>query len=288
MVTLHPKKNMQKYHITRLKTYNCRYLILAAVITLWVVNGCGLREPPVLRVVQLCDPQFGFEKDSFIADVMRLDFAVKKINEIAPDIVVVAGDMVNDGSDDKAINFFKEIIAQVKAPVLLAAGNHDLPDPVTDEGIKRYRSLYGDDYQAVECKRRLFIVVNSQLWREAPEEESEQHELFIQEALQKAKKNRQVVIVLSHVPPFVASADEADEYYNLPASKREGILRLFNENGAIIWLAGHTHATIRRSYGNITILNGETTSKNFDDHPFGFRLLTVKPDQSFDWEFIGL
>ena len=262
--------------------------LFAAIITLGLVFGCGLREIPELRIVQLCDPQLGFGQDGFDADVMRLEKAVQKINELAPDMVVVAGDMVNNGNDDEAIHIFKQIIAQVKAPILLAAGNHDLPEPVTAAGIRRYHALYGEDYQAVECKGRCIIAVNTLLWREAPPEASSRHELFLRETLQKAKKKKQAVILLSHVPPFVSSVDEPYEYYNLPESKRKDILRLCNENGVLIWLAGHTHTTSRRSYEHITILNGETTGRNFDNRPAGFRLLTIHPDQSFDWEFVAL
>jgi len=262
--------------------------LIAAVIALGFIFGCGQRELPELRIVQLCDPQLGFGQGNFDADVMRLKQAVQKINELAPDMVVIAGDMVNDGKDDDAIALFKTIIASIKAPVLLAAGNHDLPDPVTTAGIQRYRSLYGDDYRAVECKSRCIIAVNTQLWREAPPEESNRHELFLRESFQKAKKKQQAVIILSHVPPFVSSIDEPDEYFNLPISKREDILRLCNDNGVLIWLAGHTHTTAQRSYERISILNGETTSTNFDSRPPGFRLLTIHPNQSFDWEFVAL
>jgi predicted phosphodiesterase len=59
-------------------------------------------------------------------------------------------------------------------------------------------------------------------------------------------------------------------------------------NGVFIWLSGHLHKTVNRNCGKIAILNGETTSVNFDRHPYGFRLLTVHPDNSFDWTFVPL
>ena len=262
--------------------------LLVALVTLGCFCGCRQQELRVLRIAQLCDPQLGFVEGGFDSDVGHFKKAVLQINELAPDLVVVAGDMVNDGNNDEAINIFKSIIDQIKAPVLLAAGNHDMPDPVTVAGLKRYRTHYGDDYQAIECKGRSIIVVNTQLWREAPPEESRRHDVFLQENLQKAKKKQQAVVLLSHVPPFVSSVDEPDEYFNLPESKRKDILRLCDENGVIIWLAGHTHKTSRRDYRHITILNGETTGMNFDNHPAGFRLLTIYPDQSFDWDFVAL
>jgi Icc-related predicted phosphoesterase len=126
------------------------------------------------------------------------------------------------------------------------------------------------------------------LWREAPQEERQRHDQLLREALQKAKRKNQPVILLTHVPPFLASVDEPDEYFNAPKTRREELLQLCEENGVIIWFAGHTHKTSSRNYKNIAILNGENTSQNFDGHPAGFRLLTLRPDSSFDWEFIAL
>ena len=248
------------------------------------VNTDGRRQ--ILRVAQICDTQLG----GFVSlDISAAVFqkAVRKINELAPDMVLFAGDMVNNISSDEEIATFKRICAQLKTPVLLTPGNHDLPEPVTAAGLEQYRSIFGEDFQAVECQGYCIISVNSSLWRSASEEDNSQHDGLLNAALRKAKKEGQPVIILSHVPPYAASIDEDDEYFNLPKAKRKDILRLFEENGVILWLCGHTHKTSQRNYGKITILNGESTSANFDDRPRGFRLLTVNPDQSFDWDFIS-
>jgi Icc-related predicted phosphoesterase len=261
-------------------------LLLATVMVL-LLFGCS-QPPATMTLVQLCDPQLGFGEDGFEADVTRLEKAVIQINELAPDVVVVAGDMVNDIGDAQAIATVVETLARIKAPVLLTPGNHDLPDPVTAARLERYRASFGKDFNTLECKGRQIVSANSQLWREAPPEESARNEQQLRDALQKAKKKGQPVILLTHVPPFVTSVDEKDEYFNLPESKRHEILRLCEDNGVIIWLAGHTHNTSRRSYNDIAILNGEATSRNFDRHPAGFRLLTIYPDNHFDWEFNAL
>jgi 3',5'-cyclic AMP phosphodiesterase CpdA len=265
---------------------------LAAAATCCGLNSLlqkiGCSQPSVMTLVQLCDPQLGFGEDGFDADVARLEQAIRQINELAPDVVMVAGDMVNDVGDAQAIATVLEILARIKAPVVLTPGNHDLPDPVTAAGLQRYRSSFGKDFSTLKCKGRQIISANSQLWREAPPEESARHDQLLRDALQKAKKKGQPVILMTHVPPFVASADEADEYFNLPKSKRNELLRLCEDNGVIIWMAGHTHKTSQRSYKDIAILNGETTSRNFDNHPAGFRLLTVYPDNHFEWEFYVL
>lgn len=245
------------------------------------------QEFPVFRVAQLCDPQLGFGANELDGDIARLEKAVQKINELAPDMVVIAGDLVNDPNNDEVVATFQKIMASIKPPVLLTPGNHDLPEPVTTTGLQRYRSRFGEDFKVIECKGRCLISVNSILLRGAPSEENARHDRLLHDALKKAKEKGQPVVLLTHVPPFVTSADEADGYYNLPKATREDILRLCHENGVILLLAGHTHQTAKRSHQQTTLLNGETTSRNFDGHQAGFRLLTIHHDQSFDWDFIS-
>jgi DNA repair exonuclease SbcCD nuclease subunit len=242
----------------------------------------------VLKVAHLCDPQLGFGTDGFGADSARFEQAIRQINALSPDAVVIAGDMVNDIGNEQAVKTVTALIAKIRPPVVLTAGNHDLPDPVTAEGLERYRSIFGNDFQVMECKGRCLISANSQLWREAPRKEKDDHQRKLHESLQLAKRKGQPVILVTHVPLYVASPDEPDEYFNLPASLRGDLLRLCEENGVFVWLAGHIHKTAQRTCGAITLLNGETTSRNFDNRPAGFRWLTVYPDNRFEWEFIAL
>ncbi|MCF0234992.1 MAG: hypothetical protein HUK22_08480, partial [Thermoguttaceae bacterium] len=51
---------------------------------------------------------------------------------------------------------------------------------------------------------------------------------------------------------------------------------------------GHTHTTLEREYRGLPILNGETTSNNFDKRPYGFRLLKIDAAGNYEWNFIGL
>ncbi|MDR1861259.1 MAG: family 43 glycosylhydrolase [Bacteroidales bacterium] len=241
-----------------------------------------------LRIVQYCDPQLGMGVDGFAADSLRFEQAVEKINALTPDVVAFAGDMVNAVSSAHAIEVFLKIKSKLRCPVVLTPGNHDLPDPVTAEGLRRYRKYFGADFTTFEAKGFTLVSLNTQLFREAPASEKERQDRQLSAALKKAQKAGRPVIILTHVPPFVGDVNEADQYFNIPQSHRENLLRQFADAGTIIWLAGHTHTTGRNSFGGISILNGETTSRNFDDHSFGFRLLTINTDSSFSWEFVPL
>ena len=238
-----------------------------------------------LRIVQLCDPQLGF--GGFDHDVANLEKAVTLINDLKPDMVLIAGDMVNDHSDEQAIATFKDIIAHIKYPILLTPGNHDID--FTMEGLERYHKYFGDDYGKTECNGYCIISVNSLLWwTKAPQELVECHDNWLINTLQQAKKEEQPIILLAHIPLFISSVDENDDYFNLPKTKRQEIFNLCEDNGVFLYLAGHTHTTFRNEYKGIAFLNGETTSLNFDNCPFGFRLLTIYSPNNFEWEFIAL
>ena len=80
---------------------------------------------------------------------------------------------------------------------------------------------------------------------------------------------------------------EEDEVY-LPPNKRKQLLALYKQSGVIAVLAGHTHRTIINNYEGIQLVNGETTSMNFDKRPLGFRLWTVASPKSAKHEFVPL
>jgi Icc-related predicted phosphoesterase len=251
---------------------------------MWDDAGEATEENGSLRIAHVCDPQLGFGRDGFEADVKRFEQLVEQVNARMPDVVLIAGDLVNV-VNDSSVSAFKDLLAKFQSPVILTPGNHDVPDPVTEESLKRYRETFGDDFVAWEGKGYLILSVNSQLWRQAPEEETKKQEQKLRQALKEAKEKKLSVILMTHVPPFVDEPEEKDQYFNLSQETRMKWLTLAKEGGAFLWLSGHTHRTGRRAYNGITLLNGETTSQNFDGHPFGFRLLTVCSDQQWDWDF---
>ncbi|MDR1676682.1 MAG: metallophosphoesterase, partial [Tannerella sp.] len=124
-------------------------LQIGILLVLGCLNfSCG-EQNDVLKVAHLCDPQLGFGKDGFSADSARFEQAIRQINALSPDVVTIAGDMVNDINDERATDASMQLIAKIRPPVLLTAGNHDLPDPVTAEGLERYRFIFGNDFQVM-------------------------------------------------------------------------------------------------------------------------------------------
>ena len=81
-----------------------------------------------LRIAHLADPQLGFGPGGFDDDLAAFTTEIKNVNSLRPDLVVIAGDMVNR-MDSTSVARFKEAAATIEAPVVYTPGNHDISEP---------------------------------------------------------------------------------------------------------------------------------------------------------------
>ncbi len=93
--------------------------------------------------------------------------------------------------------------------------------------------------------------------------------------------------MIGHYPLFTVSPNEEEGYFNLPIPKRQQLLQLFKEYNVKAYLSGHTHKTVINKYEYIQLVSGETTSKNFDQNPLGFRVWKVTSDR-IEQHFVAL
>ena len=235
--------------------------------------------------VQMCDTQLGM--GGYEHDVMTFNLAVKQINAMPVDFVVICGDLVQK-ADNKSFDDFNSIRAGFTLPCYCAAGNHDVGNVPTAASLKHYLETIGDDYYSIEHKGYTIVVANTQLWKAPLAGESEKHDAWFKKTLQAAKAKGSPVFVVVHYPLFTKTPDEKEAYFNLPIEKRKEILTLCEKNGVVGFLAGHTHKQISNEYKGILLVNGETTSKNFDKRPMGFRLWHVGDEKGLRHEFVEL
>jgi|TARA_B110000879_G_C11183321_1_gene519749 predicted phosphodiesterase len=235
--------------------------------------------------VQMCDTQLGM--GGYEHDVMTFKLAVKQINSMKPDFVVICGDLVGK-ANDKTFADFKAIKAGFKIPCHCAAGNHDVGNKPTPESLKRYRETIGKDYYSFENKGYTFVVANTQLWKAPLAGESEKHDAWFKKTLEAAKAKNSPAVIVVHYPLFLKEPNEKENYYNIAQPKRQEILDLCEKNGVVAFLAGHTHKQITNEYKGIQMVNGETTSRNNDGRPMGFRLWNVDDKQGMRHEFVEL
>jgi len=258
-----------------------------AVAAGWSLNDLAAIVAPkgVFRVVQLCDTQLGF--GGYEHDVRSFSRAVKQINALKPDFTVICGDLVNR-ADEKSFADFNRIKTGLDAPCYCVPGNHDVGNTPTERSLQFYRETVGLDHFTVQHKGFSFLFVNTQLWKVAVKGESDKHDAWFRAALKEAARKRLPSVIVGHYPLFLKKPDEKEEYYNLPLAKRTELLQLFADNGVVAVLGGHTHRLIRNEYRGIQLLNGETTSRNFDKRPLGFRAWKPGKSGGIPVEFIPL
>lgn len=227
--------------------------------------------------VQLCDPQLGM--GGYDQDVARLTRAVDRINGLRPDFVVVCGDFVHDATPASFADYLS-IMDGLDVPWHGVPGNHDVGNEPTPERLGYYREVIGEDYGTFLHRGYRFVLVNTQLWKAPLEGESARQDAWLTQTLERAAADGSPVIVVGHYPLFLAASDEPEEYMNLPVAKRNELLELFGRCGVVAFLGGHAHRLLVNEYRGIQMVHGETTSKNFDKRPFGFRTWQVAGDGS--------
>ena len=250
------------------------FRLLAMLLLLFAVSCSGGKQQ-AFSFIQLCDPQLGM--GGYEHDVETLKQAVEQINDIDCDFVVICGDLVHHASDSTYARFHS-LIERLEVPCYLVAGNHDVGNVPTDSTLHYYRNKVGEDYYEFLNRGYSFIVINSQLWKTDVGEESRKHDSWFRETLDKARADQHPVVVLGHHPMFIDQENEAEEYSNLPVDRRKELLNLFAGSQVKAYLSGHRHETLVNSYQEIQLVSGETTSKNFDKRPMGFRHWEVSSD----------
>ena len=88
-------------------------------------------------------------------------------------------------------------------------------------------------------------------------------------------KKYQNVFVFLHHPLFIKEDNEADEYFNIPLTRRTKYLDLFAAHGVKYIFAGHYH---RNAFGKTAKMDMVTTGPvglALGKDPSGFRIITV-------------
>ncbi len=122
-------------------------------------------------------------------------------------------------------------------------GNHDVENAPTPESLVAYRKR-GRDHYVFSHAGFTGVVLNSSLIHtpdKAASEASEQIE-WLHETLASARDaGARRIVVFQHHPWFLKSADEPDQYFNIPIVRRTPLLRLFRESGVRLLVSGHLH-----------------------------------------------
>lgn len=277
---------MSKNNCTRREFLKTTSLGLAAMAAPSCMSAPGkFAEIQSFTFAQVCDTQLGF--GGYAHDMAAFKQAVSQINALKPDFVMICGDLV-DSPNEASFADFNKIKTEFNMPCYCATGNHDVGKKTLLMSLQHFRKVVGADYYTFEHKGHTFVVVNTQLWKTPLPGESEKQDAWLAATLKTAANKTTRTFIVGHYPLFVKNPDEAEQYSNLPPTKRQELLGLFEEHQVVAVLGGHTHKLTINEHMGIQLVNAETTSRNFDKRPLGFRLWHIGNARPFQHDFIPL
>lgn len=250
---------------------------------LWKDNFC---------FVQAADSQLGLidswarkqEEETWEEDVRLSKLSVQCANQLEPrpKFMVICGDLINAEPTKRhyqaQMKDFKEIYSALECdiPLVCVCGNHDVGNTPTAENVQSYRSNYGDDYFSFWVEGVFFIVLNSQYYfdRSLVPDEYANQESWLDEQLE-VSKSAQHTVVFQHIPPFISTADEPDQYFNLPLSQRTRFLSKLKEAGVRHLFCGHYHGNAVNRDDNLEVVVTSAIGQQLRGDESGMRIVKV-------------
>lgn len=259
-----------------------RCLCLATLI--FVLRPAASAAEPFF-FIQLTDPQFGMFTDNtnFTQETANFEFAVSTVNRLRPAFVVITGDLVNKPGDAAQIAEYRRIVAKVdkSIPVYDVTGNHDLENVPTPASIAAYTNVFGPDYYSFHHGDFVGIVLNSCLIhspQKTPEQLAAQDRWLLAELKRARGENARHIVVFQHHPWFLVTADEPDQYFNIPRERRAGHLALFREYGVKYLFCGHYHRNAIAHDRDIECVTTGPVGKPMGNDKSGLRIAIVRDE----------
>lgn len=266
-----------------------------------------------ITIAQLSDTHIGEKKHApHAADNLRQ--AVQMINERRPDAVILSGDI---GENPQAWEEARSILAELKAPLYYAPGNHD----VHSNDVDRYRKVFGKDYYSFQVKDVTFIVIDSELLANIDsfdakqpqplppqaEEESERMLSWLDSQgtpdhsdrdKKREKKHKHdeaapashIVIGVQHIPVFRDGNFPSDSkpYWVINDPYRGQEMKILHDLGIKDMLVGHWHNGRVFDKDGITWHVAPSTSWLPWGGELGFAMHNISPDGKVKTEFVEL
>jgi len=232
--------------------------------------------------IQASDPQFGmYTKDAdFRQETANWEFVIANVNRLHPSFLIVTGDLTNKTGNADEIAEYKRINAKLDKSIHLYSvpGNHDVENDPTPASLAAYRKNYGSDYYTFREGGIYGIVLDSSLFK-APalvKDEAAKQERWLEAELAKAKASGTQPVIFQHIPFFLETPGEPDQYFNIPIETRRRVLDLLKRNGVRYVFAGHYHRNAFGRDGDLEMITTGPAGMPIGPDPSGFRIAEVK------------
>ncbi|XP_044927976.1 serine/threonine-protein phosphatase CPPED1 isoform X3 [Mustela nigripes] len=163
-------------------------------------------------------------------------------------------------------------------PLVLVSGNHDVGNTPTPETVAEFQRTWGDDYFSFWVGGVLFLVLNSQFWYDAsrcPALKQAQDQWLDQQLRVAGRRHCQHAIVFQHIPLFLRSIDEDDDYFNLTKSVRKEVANKLTRAGVTAVFSGHYHRNAGGTYQNLDMVVSSAIGCQLGQDTHGLRVVVV-------------
>ncbi|XP_060883628.1 serine/threonine-protein phosphatase CPPED1 [Labrus mixtus] len=254
--------------------------------------------------IQAADPQLGLMKawrvgdsdgggDEWQEEVELTKLAVEAVNQLRPRprFMVLCGDLVHAMPDTP----FREgqerdLKAVLKGtdpsiPLVFVSGNHDLGNTPTPRTVEQYCSAWGDDFFSFWVGGVLCLVLNSQLFYDASgcPQLKEAQETWLEEQLSRASSSTEPkpkhVLVFQHIPLYLKTPDEEDNYFNLQREVRQTLIERFKKAGVTAVFSGHCHRNAGGCHGGLDMVVSSAIGCQLGEDTHGVRVVVVTEDR---------
>ena len=219
----------------------------------------------------------------------RLRHVVRDLNARAVDFVLHLGDVVHPVPAfpdlyGQAVERFRELTAELRHPLYLVPGNHDVGDKpngwapagvVSDAYLALWRGFFGQTYFAFGHKGCRFVVLDAQILNSGLSCEAEQRSW-----LEASLSGDARLFVALHYPPYLASPAEPEHYDNIAEPARGWLLNLLQDRGVEALFAGHVHNFWYDRYGATDLYLLPSTAFVRQDYSEAFRCPPDAADQA--------
>ena len=184
----------------------------------------------------------------------RMRYVVQDLNRRDLAFVIHLGDLLHPVPAvaelyRQAAERFKEQVAELRHPLHVLPGNHDIGDKpidwspmpiVQNEFIDLWREHFGSNYRSFDHDDCCFFLFDSQIINSGLDVEAEQ-QTWLEAEMAAAAGQGKRIFLNCHYPPFLTYADEEEHYDNLADPGRAWLLGLMEQHNVEALFAGHVH-----------------------------------------------
>lgn len=228
-------------------------LFISFVFVLAGVCGTGATKIAILSDIHVTP---GNENDK------KLREAVAEINKSDADIVIMSGDLTNEGSDEQLKNV-KSTLDCITKPLYVIPGNHE--NNWSQSATKTFNDLWGNDRFLAEVDDLVIVGINCGPFMKMGDGHIKQEDLsWLDETLSKHVVGGKRVLSVNHYP-ILADLDNCNDY-----------IRILQKYPVVSHICGHYHTFRQYKGGDIDALMCRALDMKNGD--YGYSILDISAD----------